>query len=99
MRDRKQTIPPLGTCPQKNRTASDGYAGGHTFMGITENNLTDPNRSKHGLLELILSRSNLNAAYLQVMRNKGAGGVDRMEVESLLGYLSVHKDELVGSIM
>src|SRR5690554_4971513 len=99
MKGRKQKISTVETCPQKNRTASEGYVGGHTFMGITENNLTDPNRSRYGLLELILSPSNLNAAYLQVMRNKGAGGVDGMEVESLGGYLSVHRDELIGSIV
>src|SRR5690606_12129522 len=53
------------TCPQKNRTASEGYVGGQTFIWITENNLTDTNRSGYGLLEFILSPSNLNAAYKQ----------------------------------
>lgn len=86
-------------CPQKNRTESEGYAGGQTFMRITENNLTDNDRSECGLLEMILSPSNLNAAYLRVKRNRGAGGVDRMEVESLRDYLVTHREELVGSIL
>ena len=86
------------TCPQKNRTESEGYAGGQTFMWITENNLTDNDPVGYGLLEFILSPSNLNAAYLQVRRNKGAGGVDQMEVESLKDYLVNYKDGLITSI-
>ena len=40
------------------------------------------------LMEQILSRENLNAAYLQVVRNKGAAGVDGMEYTELKEYLS-----------
>uniref|UniRef100_F4C407 RNA-directed DNA polymerase n=1 Tax=Sphingobacterium sp. (strain 21) TaxID=743722 RepID=F4C407_SPHS2 len=65
MKGRKQKISIKETCPQKNRTASEGYVGGQTFIWITENNLTDTNRSGYGLLEFILSPSNLNAAYKQ----------------------------------
>ena len=39
-------------------------------------------------MEQILSNDNLNAAYLQVVRNKGAAGVDGMTVEELGAYLS-----------
>lgn len=39
------------------------------------------------LMEQILSKENLNAAYLQVVRNKGAAGVDGMAVEELGAYL------------
>ena len=39
------------------------------------------------LMEQILSKDNLNAAYLQVVRNKGAAGVDGMTVEELGPYL------------
>lgn len=68
-------------------------------MRITENNLTSNNhQSGNGLLEQILSPSNLNVAFKQVRRNKGAGGVDKMEVESLKDYLVREKDELITSI-
>ena len=40
------------------------------------------------LMEQILSKENLNAAYLQVVRNKGAAGVDGMEYTELKDYLS-----------
>ena len=89
----------LDTCQQKNRTESDGYVEGQTFIWITENNLTDKYQLGNGLLEFILSPNNLNQAYLQVKRNKGAGGIDKMEVESLKDYLVRHKDELIKSIL
>ena len=38
-------------------------------------------------MEQIVSKDNLNAAYLQVVRNKGAAGVDGMNVEELGAYL------------
>ena len=40
------------------------------------------------LMEQILSKENLNAAYLQVVRNKGAAGIDGMTVEKIGAYLS-----------
>jgi len=85
-------------CPQKNRTESEGYVGVQTFIGITENTLTSNYQSENGLLEHILSPSNLNSAYKQVKRNNGVGGVDKMQVESLKGYLVCHKEELITSI-
>ena len=99
MSGRKQKISKIETSPQKNRTASEGYVGGQTFLWITENNLTSTNQLENGLLELIVSPANLNRAYLQVKRNKGAAGVDKMEVESLKDYLVTHKDELITSIL
>jgi RNA-directed DNA polymerase len=98
MQERKQKILTNKICPQKDRTESEGYVGGQTYMGITENNLTNNHQLEYGLLEFIVSPSNLNAAYLQVKRNKGAGGVDKMEVESLQDYLVTHKEELLTSI-
>jgi RNA-directed DNA polymerase len=99
MKEGKQKIFETKTCPQKNRTESERYAGGQTFIWITENNLTDTNQLGYGLLEFILSPSNLNQAYLQVKRNKGAGGIDKMEVTSIKDYLIENKDELVKSIL
>lgn len=50
------------------------------------------------LLEEILSRKNLNDAYLQVYRNKGASGVDGVTVEQLYEYLQDHKEQLLEQI-
>jgi retron-type reverse transcriptase len=73
-------------------------SGMQNFMRITENGLTAFEQEKDGLLEYILSPSNLNQAYKQVKRNKGSGGIDKMDVEELLPYLCPHKDELIESI-
>lgn len=46
------------------------------------------------LMEQILSRDNLKAAYLQAVRNKGAAGVDGMTVEELGAYLSENGESI-----
>ncbi len=46
------------------------------------------------LMERILSKDNLNAAYLQVVRNKGTAGVDGMTVEELGVYLSENGENI-----
>jgi len=68
-------------------------------MRITENNFTNVDRPQHGLLEEILSPSNLNKAYRRVKGNNGAGGVDGMGADELLTYLTTHKDALLESIL
>jgi len=72
--------------------------GGQTFVGMIEKNLTDTNTKVDGLLEQLLDRQNLNTAYLQVVGNRGAGGIDKMGVESLGDYLREHKEQLLVSI-
>lgn len=84
--------------PQKNRPEADGYEGVQTFMRVAEGYLTTEQPKRHPLLEQILSPSNLNRAYLQVKRNKGAAGIDGMDCDRLLGYLLEHKGALTESI-
>ena len=43
------------------------------------------------LLEKVLSKENLNNAYKQVYKNKGASGVDGVTVEELFLYIQEHK--------
>ena len=50
------------------------------------------------LLEKILSRENLNKAYEQVYKNKGASGVDGVTVEELFLYIKEHKEEILWQI-
>ena len=68
------------TCLQNNRAEPENYAGGQTFMWITENNLTNADKPEYGVLEQILSPSNLNRAYQRVRSNKGRGGVSAYTV-------------------
>ena len=69
-----------------------------TSQKIAENNITDTNEQTEGLLEQILAGENLNLAYKQVKRNKGAGGIDGMQVDELLPYLRENRKELVQSL-
>jgi len=65
---------------------------------MTETDNTNTNEQTEGLLEQILSTENLNQAYRQVKRNKGAGGIDGMQVDELLPFLKEHKEELMQSL-
>lgn len=50
------------------------------------------------LIDVITSKENLNRAYKKVVENKGASGVDRMNVEELGAYIRDNKDEIIRSI-
>lgn len=50
------------------------------------------------LMDEVLSKDNLNQAYLQVARNKGASGIDNMTCEEVKDYLKVHGNELISQI-
>ncbi len=56
-------------------------------------------KTDNELLEQMLSHTNLKQAYVQVKRNKGACGIDGMDVYQLKGYLDEHLDEIKASIM
>lgn len=97
MKGRKQKIS-RDNYLRRDRGAPEGCAGVQTYLWITENNLTSSEPKEYGLLEQILSPTNLNAAYKRVKRNKGAGGVDEMQVESLKDYLIGERERLITSI-
>lgn len=46
------------------------------------------------LLEGILDKRNMNEAYKKVSANKGAGGVDGVELEELDGYIRENWDSI-----
>ena len=51
-------------------------------------------QTDRSLLDDMLNDGNLNKAYLQVVRNKGAAGVDGMEYTELKDYLIEHGEEI-----
>lgn len=55
-------------------------------------------QSMSELLEKILDQKNMNEAYKKVCANKGAGGVDGMEIEELDGYIRENWDSIKGQI-
>ena len=50
------------------------------------------------LLEKILSKQNLNLAYKQVYKNKGASWVDGVTVDELFTYIKEYKEEILWKI-
>jgi RNA-directed DNA polymerase len=51
------------------------------------------------MLERIVSKDNMKAAYDRVVRNKGCAGVDGMEVSELKPYLKAHWHIIKASIL
>lgn len=81
------------------RTESENKEWVQTYMRVVEGQLTtEQPKTECPLLEAILTPANLNKAYLQVTRNKGAAGVDGMDCDHLLDYLKEHKEELTERI-
>ena len=50
------------------------------------------------LIEVILSKENLNRAYKKVVANKGASGVDGVTVEELGDYIRKNREKIVTSL-
>lgn len=51
------------------------------------------------VIERVLSKDNLNEAYKQVIRNKGASGIDEMTCEEVKDYLKINGDKLINQIL
>ena len=86
-------------CLQKVSSEKKEYVEELSDCKITENNTTITNFQTDKLLEEILKPKNMNNAYLKVKRNKGAGGIDGMQVDELLTHLKGTKGELLKAIM
>ena len=74
------------------------YAEVFDYSKITEKSGVITDYWTDNLLELILRKGNLNNAYKRVKSNKGAGGIDGMQVDKLLPYLRENQDTLIQEI-
>ena len=59
----------------------------------------EPRGDAEDLLERICARDNMRKAYKRVVSNKGAGGVDGMEVTELDEWLTANYDALIGRLL
>lgn len=91
---------------RKQTTSYEGYlseVGGEPqgMIGVQRILPAETDRQDNGkastfsLLERILSKKNLNAAYKQVTQNKGSHGIDGMKVDEILPYLKEKGDKLI----
>jgi group II intron reverse transcriptase/maturase len=74
------------------------YAEVFDYSRITEKSGVITNYWTDNLLDLILRKDNLNNAYKRVKSNKGAGGIDGMQVDGLLPYLRENQEILIQEI-
>lgn len=51
-----------------------------------------------GLMEVILTKENLNRAYKKVVANKGASGIDEVTVEELGNYIRENQETIISSL-
>jgi group II intron reverse transcriptase/maturase len=84
--------------PPRDTAEREEYAEAHGSPRMNETDTTNTCQLKGGLLEQILSNENLRQAYKRVARNKGAGGVDGMQVDELLPWLKTNQKELLQSL-
>jgi group II intron reverse transcriptase/maturase len=79
-----------------------GYAGSRKVTGSVERWLErrkeTRKQKKKMLLEQIISKSNMRAAYSRVVSNKGAGGVDGIEAASFAGQLKAEWETIKTSL-
>lgn len=50
------------------------------------------------MIKHVTSRRNLNLSYLQVYRNKGAAGIDRVQINELKEHLQTHSSQYIDQI-
>ncbi len=91
MQREQKTVETDYSCEGMVETESNKRVRSAVALETAEKNGTD-------LLEDILHRNNLNAAWKKVKDNKGAAGIDGMTVEEMLPYLKEHREELLESI-
>ena len=58
-------------------------------LSLTQTNETIGEKKHDHLMEKVVERKNLTAAFKRVTQNKGAPGIDGMKVEELLPYLNI----------
>jgi RNA-directed DNA polymerase len=68
--------------------------------GVGQGDVTQAEKesSCDDLLEKILDRDNLNAAWKRVKQNGGASGVDRMKISEFRDFLAQHWDTILGKL-
>ena len=85
-------------CPQKVAAEQREYAGVPRSVRIAETRDIIADLPANSLLKRIISRDNMNNAFLKVKSNRGVGGIDKMSVDELLPYLREHRLSLLQQI-
>lgn len=79
---------------QENKLETEGNVEVPSVYDVSKLEEIDTKTVTNELLEKILSRDNMNIAYKRVKANKGASGIDDMQVDELLQYLKENGNQL-----
>lgn len=79
---------------QENKLETEGNVEVPSVFDVSKLEEIDTKTVTNELLEQVLSKDNLNLAYKRVKANKGASGIDNMQVDELLQYLKENGDQL-----
>lgn len=79
---------------QENKLETEGNVEVPSVFGVSELEGIDTKTVTNEILEEILSRDNMNLAYKRVKANKGASGIDDMQVDELLQYLKENGEQI-----
>ena len=79
---------------QENKLETEGNVEVPSVFGVSSEEEIDTKTVTNELLEKILSKDNMNLAYKRVKANKGASGIDDMQVDELLQYLKENGEQI-----
>ena len=79
---------------QENKLETEGNVEVPSVLDVSELGEIDTKTVTNEILEEILSRDNMNLAYKRVKANKGASGIDDMQVDELLQYLKENGEQI-----
>lgn len=79
---------------QENKLETEGKVEVPSIIAVSPLEEIDTKTVTNEILEKILSRDNMNLAYKKVKANKGASGIDDMQVDELLQYLKENGDQI-----
>ena len=79
---------------QENKLETEGNVEVPNVLDVSKLEEIDTKTVTNELLEKILSKDNMNLAYKRVKANKGASGIDDMQVDELLQYLKENGEQI-----
>src|SRR3989304_9048563 len=97
-----KSYPPKGQTQRGGRITMSSHDTMNPNGGVAMGHVVDSSDPNEHLLELILSRENMQAAWKRVKANKGAAGVDGMSIEAFLDFArdaweNIRKELLAGT--